>query len=320
MFLKIDSGGNLLFSNKSPFRYIGDIGLINFYISSNGEAILYGTDDNSLSTKPDDPVKGHGNSFVYRIGSKEEMLWMRRFDYKGSRSLYLNLTTDDAGNAYLIGSNPPGTFRLGNQTITTPNNSEQLILMILDPQGNCMSLKVLATFANFNFDWYEPTSCALCFDKHGQLHIAYAEPTLNKRTGFSESDWLRIIRYDKDSGLLKRASFELGGIYTVSGLFIASNGNIYMNTLQGSIYYEYSEDFGYLVALDRDMNLLWNKELVCDFSVSPDGSLYFLTYFGFYVDIDGQIITTNAKYDDVCLGKISPAGQVEWLKSALLMK
>lgn len=318
LILKIDSGGNLIFNHMVLYKGFPMSFSANTIVSSYGEVFLYGTDGNNLATKPDDPVKGQGNSYVSRIGSKGEMLWMLRFDYKGSPSL--NLTTDDEGNAYLIGSNPPGTFRLGNQTINTPNNNEQLILMIIDPKGNCTSLKTLATSgdkANSN----EFSSCVMSFARHGRLHIAYTEATLNKQTGRREKEWLRMICYDKVSGLLKRASFEMADIYTVSELFIAGNGNIYLSahTLD---YYTGGANYhcGYLVALDKDMGLLWSKNLICDFTVTSDGNLYFRSYFNFCVDLDGQIITTNVQYDDVCLGKISPAGHVEWLKSALLMK
>lgn len=315
LILRIDSGGNLLYSQKflSKAKYYS-LG-INAYVSAKGEVFIYGTDNNNLTTKPTSPVKGQGNGCVCRLGSKGEILWMRRFDQKGN--IVLKLIVDGKGNAYLVGSNPPGTFRLGNQTINTPNDSEQLILMILDSKGNCKSLKVLATLA----DMASIYSCALSFDKHGLLYIAYPESIVNNWTESGSIDWLRLICYDKAGGLLKKASFELADISAVPEVVIADNGNIYVSTHKLD-YYSGAGNYhsGYLVALDKDMEMLWSKNLICDFKITTDGSLYFRSYFDFYVDLDEQIITTNVQYADVCLGKISPTGHVEWLKSALLMK
>ncbi len=312
LILKLDQQGNLLSNHKALFNNTPRPLQVNICFNAKGFIYLCGTDGNILASKPTNPVSGNGNSYLYRVGPKGEILWMHRFDYQGTSAL--NMSSDQQGKIHLLGTIPKGTFKIGAKKISNTGEPEQVVLMSFNPEGSCIELKRLASFDPEARRDYYPLMIK-CFPDDELIYVAYQE-VIDDGWGYeSEQELLRLISYNPANGLLSRMSYDFPEINCVADLEAGPDRSKYLAIHKTSLFSGMGDyDSGYLTAFNTQLELLWKHDLVCDYHVNPDGSVYFSNRFFTLMDLGDHVLPGGFPMGDQALGKISANGKVEWLR------
>ncbi len=280
----------------------------------NNDLFTIGTDIRNVNSETIRNVKGTGNSFIGGKGADGDLIWLLRFDYNGT--VGLRMQTDLKGNAHILGSIRKGDFRVGAKKITNPSKSEQLVIISVDPHGNCTSIKTLASLYDCTLIYQE----LILFEhikQDNKLYVAYTEDKEHPNSKAS-TDCLWLIRIDPSTGNTTKKSYELPDVWGYIELEPGTGGVMFVSAVKpdhdlwDGNYYD-----GYTLALNGSLELIWKKEITGDMSAGKNGELFLVGRFHTVIDIDGHIlIDASSTYGDIFVCKITTKGKIEWLKHA----
>src|ERR1035437_6947157 len=247
-------------------------------------------------------------------------------DSSGEESYGKGVSTDFAGNIYVIGGYGWGTYTFGN-SIFIAHHSNNLVLVKYDPIGNIIWAK--------NAENVNSTDCLSC-DPLGNVYItgtfgsdSVTFGTVTLHNSISNGLDIYLVKYDSSGNVIWAKSAGGNSIAYTTSIVIDGIGNAYItgSLLSDSIsfgsntIYNHSIDTNdiFFVKYDSSGNSIWAKTI---------GGNGYDEGYAVTVDFAGNIyLLGNVKTDSVYLdnntfvniggflAKFNPLGNVIWVNS-----
>lgn len=257
-------------------------------------------------------INYHDHFYIVKYDNSGNELWAKSAgDQNNARGTCIN--TDSKGNSYVTGHfQGSGTINIGNITLTAPGSGSEGFLVKYDSSGNVLWAKTLG----------EANSVSNAIDASGNVYVT---------GGFFDSTATAIIRKFDNSGNLIWQQGATGN-YTTPSICTDSSGNSYVT----GCFMSTTMTFGsttitnnsngwiiFVVKYDSSGNVVWAKSegtygslYIPSISTDDNGNCYVTGYFnGSYAKF-GNIVLTNAGYENIFIVKLDNIGNVAWAKRA----
>ena len=335
---KYTSSGQILWAKNSSNVINPYVDAAAVAIDINNNVFVTGVYYGDTSIFGNDTLLGKGIC-IFKYNFDGNLTWTKsagNADYtEGCGSVSITkITTDDAGNLYLIGFldgiSYPTTLSIGNINLTSMNQSEDIFIAKYDSSGSALWAKTICGNGGSEAD--HGTSITtdinnnICITGYfNSSEISFDSAILVN----SGSNDIFVAKYDLSGNLLwAKSAGGTGGDYSMA-IGTDSIGNIYITGSFRSPKIIFADDTLthtstngcdlFIAKYDSSGNLLWAKSATCygddecsDISIDSVGNAYITGYFVSSIVFDSITLTSPlatfiVKYDFL--------GNVLWAKT-----
>lgn len=326
--IKLDKDGNLIWATqlgantKAPGGdNSGSERCESVAVDASGNVYCGGYTNGSLGA----PNLGGEDAFIVKLNSSGELQWLKQFG-TSEDDFCKSIKVDNSGNIYCGGE----TYG----DLAEPNGgNEDIFLIKLDTNGNSLWMRQFGDITKFG----DTSGSDLCYsiDLDSQGNVYCAGETDGDFAETADGWDALVLKVSKDGVPVWATHFgtttkgpngDTSDAQTLTGIDVTTSGEV---VVTGYAQNSFADDFGGLrdilvMKLDANGSLIWatqigNNNILAGGDVSgwedpravvtdANGNIYVTG------DTDGSLAEANGGKEDIFLLKLSPSGEVLWLK------